>query len=67
MDDWVYCCITCYCSSYNPIAYIASFIGIVGNPLLGKLFATYHRQGISLSPCLKTWIDFEKTCGTDRN
>ena len=27
---------------------------------------SHHRQGISLSACLKTWIDFEKTCGTDR-
>ena len=27
---------------------------------------SHHRQGISLSPCLKTRIDFEETCDTDR-
>ena len=29
-------------------------------------FCAHHRQGISLSACLKTRIDFEKTCGMDR-
>ena len=28
--------------------------------------SSHHRQGISLSAYLKTRIDFEKTCGTDR-
>ena len=32
----------------------------------GEIFAAHHRQGISLSADLKSWIDFEKTCGTDR-
>ena len=26
---------------------------------------SHHRQGISLSADFETWIDFEKTCGTD--
>lgn len=28
--------------------------------------SSHHRQGISPSADIETWIDFEKTCGTDR-
>ena len=31
-----------------------------------EIFATRHRQGVSLPSHRKTGIDFKKTCGTDR-
>ena len=51
----------------NRLIYIASFASMV---LTARKIAvkcnSHHHQGISLSLCLKTWIDFEKACSMDR-